>query len=165
MKVYVYRITGEVGAWSITLVQTITIGLDVLKIPNITIDRESNKIVFFGYTKASWNTAAGNQSVITSCDIPLLSEGDVTISEFYNVSRLPFIYAQQGAFARFGKLYLSYGNTVSDCGVFVIDYKGGVTLTSIDFTSMGNFEPEGFEKYGDKVIMTDQNGNIYELSF
>lgn len=167
MKIYVFRITGVEGAWSITLVQTITIDLDVLKIPNITIDRESNKIVFFGYTKASWNTAAGNQSVITSCDIPLLSDGDVTITDFYNVSRLPFIYAQQGAFARLGKLYLSWGNTAvaQGGGAYVIDYWGGAILTSINFSSVGVFEPEGFSQYGDEIIMTDQNGKVYRLSF
>ena len=145
--------------------QTITIAKDELKLPNIAIDRENNKIVFFGYKLNSWRDAEGNQTIITSCDIPLLSEGDVTITDFYHVSRLPFIYAQQGAFAKFGKLYLSYGNTISGKGAFVIDYKGGATLTSMTFDAMGDFEPEGFDAYNDKIIMSNHNGKLYELSF
>lgn len=163
-KVYVYRITGTEGSWSISIVQTISLNTPVY-IPNIAIDRENNMIVAFGYLLNSWSNEAGNASIIFSCPIPKLAEGDVTISEFSHGNTIPFIYAEQGAFARFGKLYMSYGNTATKAGAFVIDYVAGVAVSHLDFSALGTFEPEAFCKYGDKIVMTDQNGNIYGLIF
>lgn len=163
-KVYVYRITGTEGSWSISIVQTISLNTPVY-IPNIAIDRENNMIVAFGYLLNSWSNEEGNASIIFSCPIPKFAEGDVTISEFSHGNTIPFIYAEQGAFARFGKLYMSYGNTVTKAGAFVIDYVAGVAVSHLDFSALGTFEPEAFCKYGQDIIMTDQNGNIYKLTF
>ena len=163
-KVYGYRITGAEGSWSIELVQTISFDF-AWYIPNIAIDRENNMIVIFGYTKNSWSDSNNNLSVITSCVLPSLTDGDVTLTEFSNARKIPFIYAEQGAFARLGKLYLSYGNTISKCGMHVIDYISGITVSHAPFESIGNFEPEAFAFYESNIIMTDQNGNIYKLSF
>jgi len=163
-KVYVYRITGTKGSWSISIVQTISLDTSVY-IPNIAIDRENNMIVAFGYLLNSWSNEDGNASIIFSCPIPKLAEGDVTISEFSHGNTIPFIYAEQGAFARFGKLYMSYGNTETKAGAFVIDYVAGVAVSHLDFSAIGTFEPEAFCQHGDKIIMTDQNGNIRQLSF
>lgn len=165
-KVYVYRITGTEGSWSIALVQTLTLEIDFY-VPNVAIDRENNMMVIFGYTKNSWRDSVDNPSHIISCPIPKLSAGDITVSEWSHGNTIPYIYAQQGAFARFGKLYLSYGETTQPFGggAYVIDYVQGVAVSHINFKQVGNFEPEAFCKYGDKIVMTDQNGNIYGLSF
>lgn len=165
-KVYVYRITGTEGSWSISIVQTISLDTPVY-IPNIAIDRENNMIVAFGYLLNSWSSEDGNASIIFSCPIPKLAEGDVTISEFSHGNTIPFIYAEQGAFARFGKLYMSFGNTsvAQGGGAYVIDYVQGIIVSRLDFASVGTFEPEAFCQYGEKIIMTDQNGNIYKLAF
>lgn len=165
-KVYVYRITGTEGSWSIALVQTLTLEIDFY-VPNVAIDRENNMMVIFGYTKNSWSDANNNPSHIVSCPLPKLVDGDITISEWSHGNTIPYIYAQQGAFARFGKLYLSYGNTsvAQGGGAYVIDYVQGIAVSHIDFKPMGSFEPEAFCKYGDQIVMTDQSGNIYGLSF
>lgn len=163
-KVYAYRITGTEGSWSISIVQTITLDTSVY-IPNIAVDIENNMLVAFGYLLNSWRDETGNASIIFSCPLPKLADGDVTISEFSHGNTIPFIYAEQGAFARFGKLYLSYGNTATQAGAFVIDYVAGVAVSHLDFSTLGNFEPEAFCKYGEDIIMTDQNGNIYRLTF
>lgn len=164
-RVYGYRIAGTEGSWAIETVQTITINKEGLYIPNITIDRENNMVVVFGYTKNSWSDSNNNLSVITSFVLPKLSDGDVTIEEFSDVRMIPFIYAEQGAFARLGKLYLSYGNTISKCGMYVIDYISGIAVSHAHFEPLGNFEPEAFGLYEGNIIMTDQNGNIYKLMF
>lgn len=164
-RVYGYRITGTEGSWAIETVQTITINKEGLYIPNIAIDRENNMVVVFGYTKNSWSDSNNNLSVITSFVLPKLSDGDVTIEEFSDVRKIPFIYAEQGAFARLGKLYLSYGNTISKCGMYVIDYISGIAVSHAPFEPLGNFEPEAFGLYEGNIIMTDQNGNIYKLMF
>ena len=165
-KVYVYRITGTEGSWSIALVQTLTLEIDFY-VPNVAIDRENNMMVIFGYTKNSWRDSVDNPSHIISCPIPKLAAGDITVNEWSHGNTIPYIYAQQGAFARFGKLYLSYGETTQPFGggAYVIDYVQGVAVSHINFKQVGNFEPEAFCKYGDKIVMTDQNGNIYGLSF
>ena len=164
-RVYGYRITGAEGSWTIETVQTITINKEGLYIPNVAIDRENNMVVVFGYTKNSWNDSNNNLSVITSFVLPKLSDGDVTIEDFSDVRKIPFIYAEQGAFARLGKLYLSYGNTISKCGMYVIDYISGIAVSHAPFEPLGNFEPEAFGLYEGNIIMTDQNGNIYKLMF
>ena len=164
-RVYGYRITGTEGSWAIETVQTITINKEGLYIPNIAIDRENNMVVVFGYTKNSWSDSNNNLSVITSFVLPKLSDGDVTIEEFSDVRKIPFIYAEQGAFARLGKLYLSYGNTISKCGMYVIDYISGIAVSHAPFEPLGNFEPEAFGLYEGNIIMTDHNGNIYKLTF
>ena len=168
-KVYAYRISGgEEGSWVIEHIQTITLDVTGLYIPNIAIDRENNKVVVFGYTKSSWSDSSNNLSSLTTFELPKLSDGDVTISDFTEQKRMPFIYAQQGAFARLGKLYLSYGNTeVSPWygGAYVLDYIQGVVVSHIPFVQMGNFEPEAFSLYEGNIIMTDQSGNIYRLAF
>jgi hypothetical protein len=164
-RVYGYRITGTEGSWAIETVQTITINKEGLYIPNIAIDRENNMVVVFGYTKNSWSDSNNNLSVITSFVLPKLSDGDVTIEEFSDVRKIPFIYAEQGAFARLGKLYLSYGNTISKCGMYVIDYISGIAVSHAPFEPLGNFEPEAFGLYEGNIIMTNQNGNIYKLTF
>ena len=164
-RVYGYRITGTEGSWAIETVQTITINKEGLYIPNIAIDRENNMVVVFGYTKNSWSDSNNNLSVITSFVLPKLSDGDIAIEEFSDVRKIPFIYAEQGAFARLGKLYLSYGNTISKCGLYVIDYISGIAVSHAPFEPLGNFEPEAFGLYEGNIIMTDQNGNIYKLMF
>lgn len=167
-RIYGYRISGtEEGNWTIETVRTITLDIEGLFIPNITVDRENNMIVAFGYTKNSWSDSSNNLSVITSFVLPALSSGDVTIttSDCSDMRKIPFIYAEQGAFARLGKLYLSYGNTVSKCGMFVIDYIAGIAVSHAPFEPLGNFEPEAFALYNGNIIMTDQNGRIYKLTF
>lgn len=167
-RIYGYRISGtEEGTWTIETVRTITLDIEGLFIPNITVDRENNMIVAFGYTKNSWSDSSNNLSVITSFVIPTLSSGDVTITtvDCSDMRKIPFIYAEQGAFARLGKLYLSYGNTVSKCGMFVIDYISGIAVSHAPFEPLGNFEPEAFALYNGNIIMTDQNGKIYKLTF
>lgn len=167
-RIYGYRISGtEEGNWAIETVRTITLDIEGLFIPNITVDRENNMIVAFGYTKNSWSDSSNNLSVITSFVLPALSSGDVTITtaDCSDMRKIPFIYAEQGAFARLGKLYLSYGNTVSKCGMFVIDYIAGIAVSHAPFEPIGNFEPEAFALYNGNIIMTDQNGRIYKLTF
>lgn len=167
-RIYGYRISGtEEGTWTIETVRTITLDIEGLFIPNITVDRENNMIVAFGYTKNSWSDSSNNLSVITSFVLPALSSGDVTITtaDCSDMRKIPFIYAEQGAFARLGKLYLSYGNTVSKCGMFVIDYISGIAVSHAPFEPLGNFEPEAFALYNGNIIMTGQNGRIYKLTF
>ena len=60
---------------------------------------------------------------------------------------------------------MSYGNTISKCGMYVIDYVSGIAVSHAPFEPLGTFEPEAFALYGENIIMTDQNGNIYKLVF
>ena len=164
-KIYVYRITGSVGSLVMTKIQTITLSTDYY-LPNITIDADNNKIVIFAYTQNSWSSPTGNKSVIMSCNIPSYS-ADVTISEFENTFFLPFIYAEQGAWAQYGILYLSYGNTgqTQGGGIIVIDYINKYVRNLIGLLAIGSIEPEACCKYGNSIVVTTQNGAVYKLEF
>jgi hypothetical protein len=164
-KIYVYRITGAVGSLSISLIQTITLDTEYY-LPNIAIDVENSKIVIFGYTQNSWGSPANNNSVVFTCDIPSYS-ADVTISSFGEVFDFPFIYAEQGAFAKNGMLYISWGNTAQSQGggLYAINYKNGEVKSSVDFSAMGSFEPEACCGWDDKMVVTSQSGKVYLLTF
>jgi hypothetical protein len=165
-KIFVYRITGTVGSLSISLIQTITLQMPYY-LPNITIDAENNRIVIFAYTKNSWEDATDNDSVIMYCQIPSYNN-DVTISTFDNIFLVPFIIAEQGAFARYGLLYLSYGNTGSttnEGGIIIIDYVSKTIRNLIGLLAISSLEPEACVKWNDSIVFTTQSGTVYKLMF
>lgn len=162
-KVYVYRISGQIGSLSASLIQTITLSCDFY-LPNIAIDTNNGRMVIFGYTQNSWSVASSNESVICWCPIPGY-DNDVTVSEFFDEFKIPFIYAEQGAFARYGKLFLSFGNTSSMGGIIVIDYLSKSVRSFVDIASMGSLEPEAFCYYDNGAVMTTQSGSVYKLTF
>jgi len=166
-KIYVYRITGEEGNWSIALVQTITVNVDFY-LPNIAIDAWNERGVLFGYTKNSWSDTTA-KSRICWFNLPPLSSGDVTISDFNDYFTLPYIYAQQGACARFGKMYLSFGNTQqgqATGGIIVIDYTNKNVDSYLDLYAIapGSFEPEAIGIWGGGLIVTSAGGGVYKLT-
>lgn len=166
-KVYVYRITGTEGNWTITKVQTITLAVNFY-LPNIAIDAWNGRGVLFGYTENSWSTPS--DSHICFFDLPAVGAGDVIISDFYNEFTLPFIYAQQGACARYGKLYLSFGNTTDGLamgGIIVIDYIRKNVDSYLDLRPMSswNFEPEALGIWDGGLVVTEAGGGVYKLTF
>ena len=167
-KVYVYRITGTTGNWSIALYQTITMpsGTDLMYLPNITIDAENNKLVVFGYKANSWRT--GDESLLASYEIPNPTQGDLALSasNALGLFSLPFIYAEQGAFALGGRLYLTYGNTLTFGGLIVINYFAGVIESHVDFSYISNnLEPEACGIYNNAMYFSTQDGKIYKINF
>ena len=168
-KVYVFRITGTEGAWNITKVQEITLSVDFY-LPNIAIDALNGRGVLFGYTANSWSSATDNNSAICFFDLPAASSGNVTISTFYNYFELPFLYAQQGACARYGKLYLSFGNTgagLNTGGIEVIDYISKNVESYLDLkpVTVSSFEPEALGIWNGGLVVTEQGGSVYKLTF
>ena len=164
-KIYVFRITLVGGSYVMSKIQTITLATDYY-LPNITIDAENGKIVIFAYTKNSWSDPTDNQSVVMACDIPSYSD-DVTISEFENTFFLPFIYAEQGASAQYGTLYLSYGNTDQALGggILVIDYMVGFVRSLVGLRAIGTLEPEALGIWANGLVFTTQSGVIYQILF
>lgn len=164
-KIYVFRITLVGGSYVMSKIQTITLATGYY-LPNITIDAENGKIVIFAYTKNSWSDPTDNQSVVMACDIPSYSD-DVTISEFENTFSLPFIYAEQGACAQYGTLYLSYGNTNQTLGggILVIDYMAGFVRNLVGLRAIGTLEPEALGIWANGLVFTTQSGAIYKILF
>ena len=165
-KIYVYRLTGAIGSLSISKIQTITLTMEYY-LPNITIDAENDKIVIFAYTQNSWGDATNNKSVIMSCAIPSHS-ADVTITQYDGEFLVPFIIAEQGAFARLGKLFMSYGNTgatTNEGGIIVFDYAAKVVTNLIGLRAIGDLEPEACVKWNDSIVFTTQTGVVYKLDF
>jgi hypothetical protein len=165
-KVYVFRVTGAVGSLAMTLVQTITIS-SLYYLTDVAVDNDNASLVISGYAKNTAMDKTDNYNVVMSCKIPSTS-GDVTISEFDNEGRLPFIFAQQGAFASFGRVFVAYGNAGSpyyDGGIIVYDYINRNVLNWIGIRAIGAIEPEACCQWGDKIVITTQDGKVYALSF
>lgn len=170
-KVYAYRITGTSGNYAMTLTQTISLpqGSSLMYLPNCAIDTKNNELILFGYSKNSWSVASGNESIIARYELPKLADGDVSLeaSQALDVFRVPFIYAEQGACASEGRLYLSYGNTATKGGLLQIDLQKKAIISTLDFSFLGEVEPEGVGIYDNYMWVSFQKPNqtIYKLSF
>jgi hypothetical protein len=168
-KIHVYRLRGGVGNLTITLTQTISLpsAADLMYLPNIAIDVEQQKIVLFGYSHNSWSSSSGNESIIASCELPKRSVGNVTLAKSsFETFRLPFIYAEQGGYASNGRLLLSYGNTATEGGLLQIDLLKKAVTSRLDFSFLGEVEPEGIGVYDNKLYVSFQkpNQSIYKLN-
>lgn len=168
-KIYGYRLAGAMGSQTFSKVITITIDTDMY-ITNIATDTENNRFVVFGYKINSWSERTGNESVIGVCDIPPVASGNCTVT-LKNVFHIPYIYAQQGAFVRGGKLYLTWGNTAdtNGGGLIVVDLARRDVVSSVWFGAIGNFEPEACVWYNQTMYVTTQFTNskvyVYKLTF
>lgn len=168
-KIQVYRLRGSVGNLTIALIQTISLpsAADLMYLPNCAIDVERQKMVLFGYSQNSWSSSAGNESIIASCDLPKRSAGNVTLAKSsFETFRLPFIYAEQGGYASNGRLLLSYGNTATEGGLLQIDLLKKAVTSRLDFSFLGEVEPEGIGVYDNKLWVSFQkpNQSIYKLN-
>lgn len=165
-KVYVYRLTGTIGSLTAALIQTITIDTAYFN-PDVAIDPATNKMVFYANTSPNALYTDGSETVVMACDIPAVSSA-VTIDTFDGVFTIPCIFAQQGAFAWRGKMYISYGNagaTFDNGGIVVVDYLNKTVINLIGIDVMGDLEPEALGLWDSSIIVTSQEGEIYKMSF
>lgn len=165
----VFRITGSIGNLTITRIQTITLSVDFY-LPNITIDRYTNQVIVFGYLQNSYSVSTNNASVFCCFEIPDASISAVTITDVKYKTYAPFIYAQQGAYAEMGRLYLSYGVSSNSygAGLIIYDYynRNIVNIVGFNDTELGQIEPEGLGVYNKKLYMTcNPNARVVEIEF
>lgn len=168
-NVIVYRITGSVGEWALSLVQTISWDSSATSgvyYPNIAIDPQNKWLIQAGYTLYSTDeiyNSEENSFRINVFKLPKLAEGStITIADntklYSNVT--PWKPYYQDAICRCGKMYQEYGNSYTDLYLTVYDVTTGTILSEIDLrqsaaaTLLGEHpEPEGlFEYNGDLYI-------------
>lgn len=167
-KTYVYRITGTEGAFVVSLVQTLSYPDVAYYYPNLHVDAPNMRGVLVGYETNSWQSANGNKMWCCCFDLPAPTSGDTTLANPYNEFSFPFIYATQGAFGRYGKLYHAFGNTSAGLaigGFLVIDYILKNVETFVDLKGAGNFEPEGIGLWDGSIVVNSADGNIRKLTF
>jgi len=165
-KVYVYRITGTEGSFSMTLVQTLSYSVSPYYYPNMHIDADNNRGVVECYTGSNWQSATNNEMVCMCFELPAPTAGNTTLTSPYNEYHFPFVYSTQGGFARYGKLYIAFGNTSAGLnigGILVIDYIYHNIDTFIDLKAVGNLEPEGVGIYGNNLVITTQNRDVIQI--
>ena len=165
-KVYLYRITGTEGSFVMTLVQTISFSVPYY-FPNMHIDAPNNRGVVVGYKENSWQSPDGNAMMCCCFDLPDVTDGDATLENSYGEFSFPFIYATQGALARYGKLYHSFGNTNYGLyigGIIVIDYILKNVESFIDLKAVGNIEPEGLGISEGGFIVTTQEKSVLKIT-
>ena len=175
-NVIVYRVTGSVGEWALSLVQTISWDSSAtsgVHYPNIAIDPQNKWLIQAGYTLDSTDETYNgeeNSVRINVFKLPKLAEGStITIADstklYSNVT--PWKPYYQDAICRCGKLYQEYGNSYTNLYLTVYDVTTGTILSDIDLrqsaatTLLGTHpEPEGlFEYNGDLFIAGYKYGN------
>lgn len=167
-KAYVYRITGTEGAFSVTLVQTLSFAGVSYYYPNLHVDAPNMRGIVVGYKVNSWKSEAGNKMLCCCFDLPSPTAGDASLEEPYGEFSFPFIYATQGAFGRYGKLYHSFGNTSQGLqigGIIVVDYIMKTVETFVDLKGAGDFEPEGIGIWDGGIVVSAANGVVRKLTF
>ena len=165
---FVYRILGEVGNMSLTLVQTINFGAINFYFPQSLVDVEMRRLLLTGYTRNSWKEPASNSMVGYVYDLPALTDGEVvTLGEPYHEFGYPFLYAQQGSFVLHGKIYEAFGSTQDGLGIgglIVYDYIKNNLETYLNFKPMGNFEPESLSVWNGSLVICAITGHIWTLT-
>ena len=163
-----YRITGTEGAFSVTLVQTLSFAGVSYYYPNLHVDAPNMRGIVVGYKVNSWNSEVGNKMLCCCFDLPSPTAGDASLEEPYGEFSFPFIYATQGAFGRYGKLYHSFGNTSQGLqigGIIVVDYIMKTVETFVDLKGAGDFEPEGIGIWDGGIVVSAANGAVRKLTF
>lgn len=170
MKILCYRIAGNVGSFTISLVQTILLpaGDELMYHPSCAIDPTTNELILYGYAKNSYQDATDNESIIARCVLPSPNSPSfrLTTNSVKDVFRVPFVWVFQGGCAYGGKLYATYGNTATEAGLLQIDLLKKAVTSRLDFSFLGEVEPEGIGVYDNKLWVSFQkpNQSIYKLT-
>ena len=165
----VYRVTGNVGAFSLTLVQTITLpphSEQTGYFHNCLIDKENNRLIMCGLTKNVWYPDFSNSIIYSVYDLPKLNEGDITINDNDLISRciVHNMPTTQGGFCKGGKVIQGLGVNGSSI-IAVIDYLSGNVESIIPLNECGfSGEIESCYTYNGKIYFTSFDANIYEIN-
>ena len=174
-KVFVYRITGTRGSYSLTKVQTITVQ-DLNAQFTSFIDKERHLLITENTDNVTTHTAT-----YKSFDLPDPHSGDVDLSVANAVDSFdidisnpyivpdPVANASQGGCIIDAKLYQMFGFANRRGWLQVINLRTHVTESTVNMTDIGlNFEPEGAFYYNGKLGAMFNGGSgrfIVELNF
>ena len=171
-KVNVYRVTNVNDAYGLTLVQTITWdapSINSVYYPNAVIDTDNNRIIQIGYSTNSYQASNSNKIKVNIFDLPLLSAGDITLTDSDKIDSfiLPSLQATQGAVCHNGKIIQAYGLT-SDYQIRVIDLTKKQFVTKIDLTNatlsaVAGTEQEALFIYDGNIFCSNVDKKIWKL--
>jgi hypothetical protein len=171
-KALVYRIIENEGVYSATLVQTITYPEPItnsLYYPNLAIDNINEKMYIMGYTTNTYIVDGTTKFKILSYDLPLLSEGDVTLSYDAAIDNFEtkMLSAQQGAYALGGDIIQVYGSPyITDKNIYLgqISTAKKIFTTLIKLNDIGiTKEPEGIFIYNADAYIIFEDRTIYKI--
>lgn len=169
-KCLVYRVTGTEGAWSVTLVQTITFptpSSDFLWYPNCMIDTQNSKLIIAGLGNNPFSNGTDNIIRYKVFALPKLSEGDVTldVADCEDSTEVKYYSTTQGGFALNNKIYQVFG--MADCAQLnVTNLDTHKVVSKIDITKDGlSIEPEGCFLYDNAICVNFNDGQIYKFKF
>ena len=167
--IYIYRITGTDGNFSLQKVQTFDINAttDSYYYPDAMIDCEGGYMWFVGYTKDNWQTddGSGNNLVkYAKMRLPKLAEGNLTLS-FSNalqVFTIPWTYATQGSVFYNGKIHQMFGITGGTNRYRIINTETGKIEYETNPYKFGmDNEPENMFIYNGKLMFSTIEGALY----
>ena len=160
----VYRITGTVGAFSLSLIQTIVFPAYTdwaATYPNSCIGDD-------GYLYVVGSKTSGTYEML-KFQAPSPTTASVTLNYADSLSAVTFNCPlnAQGFIVYGGKLYFTGGSSL-DAGMYVINIANGTVNSIVDFNSMGlDYEPEAIYLYNDCLCITfaTGGGSIYRFTF
>lgn len=167
--ILVFQVTFNGSTFGLNLVQTITMPAPSVGVapyyPNSMIDADNGILYVMGYSNNSYNASNSNKLIVLKYELPLPTEGDITLTTTSIYAKFPSITATQGGCIYKGKFYQAFGAT--NAGSIVI--RSGDMQTFYNRLSLSLYgittEPEAVCVFNDCLLLIGINKVIYKIKF
>lgn len=167
--ILVFQVTLNNNVFGFNLVQTITMPAPQAGIspyyPNSMIDADNGILYVMGYSTNSYTESDSNKIIVLKYELPLPTDGDVTLQATDIYAKFPSITATQGGCIYKGKFYQAFGGAST----------GSVVIRSSDMQNFCNrlyladygvtTEPEAACIYDDSLLVIGINKKVYKFKF
>lgn len=170
----VYDITLTEGVYAVELKQVIstsgiTQAVEGIGMRDWIVDTDNNFIYSMSYYINSDSTAEGNKTMFVKFALPTLSDGNevvLTQPDVLDNFELEFFKFFQDKCYNGGKIYIAagMGNYPTITKLRVLDLTTKQIVTTIPLGDTYDAEPEGFDIYKDKLLMTYGSMSLYNIS-
>jgi hypothetical protein len=172
-----FRIIHENDSWEFTLVQTINLpSADVIgSYPDALIDNSDGSMWVMGWDYSTKSPENINKCIFTKFQVPLFSEGNVTIdydSMITQVIVTGLHQTQQGLQFYNNQVYVPYGiKSSGQQGIDVVDLQLQKVVTNIDLINTPILEPEAAVIYNGSLYVINQRStaasptHVYKIIF
>lgn len=167
--ILVFQVTFSNDVFGFNLVQTITMPTPQAGVspyyPNSMIDADNGILYVMGYSTNSYTESDSNKIIVLKYELPLPTDGDVTLQPTDIYAKFPSITATQGGCIYKGKFYQAFGTAST----------GSVVIRSSDMQNFCNrlyladygvtTEPEAACIYDDCLLVIGIDKKVYKFKF
>ncbi len=167
--ILVFQVILNNNVFGFNLIQKITMPAPQAGIspyyPNSMIDADNGILYVMGYSTNSYTESDSNKIIVLKYELPLPTDGDVTLQATDIYAKFPSITATQGGCIYKGKFYQAFGGASN----------GSVVIRSSDMQNFCNrlyladygvtTEPEAACIYDDSLLVIGINKKVYKFKF